>query len=56
MSTLDLDEKCEKQVNANQTVSIHDTIEVDEISPENFRLTEETTCGIWIFKGDFLQK
>lgn len=20
------------------------------------RLTEETTCGIWIFKGDFLQK
>lgn len=56
MSTLGLEDKNDKQVNKNQTVSILDTIEVNEISPENFPLTEDTTCGIWIFKGDFLQK
>lgn len=56
MSTLGLRAKSEKRVNVNQTVSILDTIEITEISPENFPLTEETTCGIWIFKGDFLQK
>lgn len=56
MSTLGIEKKSEKQVNTNQTVSILDTIEVNEISPEHFPLTEDTTCGLWIFRGDFLQK
>lgn len=27
-----------------------------EIAPKEHQLSDETTCGIWIFRGPFLQK
>lgn len=45
------------------TADTFDYTEIERMLPENFDdlyhtlpLTEDTTCGLWIFKGDLLQK
>lgn len=47
----------------NKNEGSFDYTEIEQMLPEQFDklfktlpLTEETTCGIWIFKGELLQK
>lgn len=44
------------ETNSNRTVLKQNCNDIDRILAEDFALTEETTCGLWIFKGAFLQK
>lgn len=49
-------EKKQTQNNIDETVPSNNCNDIDRIIADNFPLTEETTCGLWIFRGAFLQK
>jgi hypothetical protein len=64
--TMELNDKstvCEKPKKRNKNVNQFDYAEIQQMLPEQFDdlyktlpITEDTTCGLWIFKGDFFQK
>lgn len=54
---------CEKPKKRNKNENQFDYAEIQQMLPDQFDdlyktlpITEDTTCGLWIFKGEFFQK